>query len=41
MKKACCADKAQKKQCNLIIELFKPIESYCPDLIVPENKTKS
>ena len=27
-----------KKQCNLIID-YKPIESYCPDLI-PENKTR-
>ena len=39
MKKALlCRQGSPKKQCNLIID-YKPIESYCPDLI-PENKTR-
>ena len=39
MKKALlCRQGSSKKQCNLIID-YKPLESYCPDLI-PENKTR-
>ena len=39
MKKALlCRQGLSKKQCNLIID-YKPLESYCPDLI-PENKTR-
>ena len=39
MKKALlCRQGSSKKQSKLIID-YKPLESYCPDLI-PENKTR-